>query len=910
VSASSESTPSTLTLTADPSKVPAGTYLAQVAISAGSLGTYVDVYFRAGSSTAGNLAANPTGIAFVGQPGVNVLPAQTLSVFDRRGAGPGFSAFATSTGNWLSISPSAGNTPGTLSVIAVQAGLPAGTFNGTVTLKPADGGTPTVIPITLLASGSGAATVISLSQTALTFNHQVGTTAPAVQIVGVFSSVGYSNVSASTTTSWLRLTSVFNPTPASTVQTQTPGEFNVLVDPTGLTPGTYVGSVIVSSSGAQPKELPVSLTVTPDATLNANPSSVFFRNFDPIYGPGSSNVTIAATGAASLSFIVTLTPVSSWLSVSPLTGSTANGFHQLTVTGDPTGLASGVYNGVVTLTIQGTGATLKIPVVMEVTGSSGTRSVVIPTNYVELSSLVGLADASTTLDLGSNPAGTTHEFTASASSANGWLLVSPFSGTAPGKLTISANSAAVPGPGSYDGEITITSLITGQQDTISVRFNLALRTITAEPASLTFTQQQRGVPPPAQTIQVRANSQSTYTVTTQPNWVRANPTGGTTPSNVVISVDPTGLAPGTHSGSVRIIGANNQVNIPVSLVIPEPPAPTATPASLAFTYQTGSPAPQPLSVNVSSTGDQVSFGATAKTESGINWLGVTSSSSMTPAVVTASVNPALLVPGQHSGTITLTASDPTARPGVVAVTVNVSNTSAGVQALLHGAALAPTTVAPGLIVTLTGTGLGPATGVAASPTAAGAFETRLADTRVLFDGVPAPLLYVRNDQINAIAPYALYGRFNTRIQVESGTNYSLPIEVRVVDSAPGIFTSGSSGRGQAAALNQDYTINSAANPAARGSIISIFGTGEGQTDPKGQDGRVIVTDLRRPLLPVTATIAGRPAEVTYIGSAPTLVSGVFQANIRIPADVEAGALPLEIQIGGVATQSAVTIAVK
>jgi uncharacterized protein (TIGR03437 family) len=147
------------------------------------------------------------------------------------------------------------------------------------------------------------------------------------------------------------------------------------------------------------------------------------------------------------------------------------------------------------------------------------------------------------------------------------------------------------------------------------------------------------------------------------------------------------------------------------------------------------------------------------------------------------------------------------------VTVNVSAATVVLQSVLHGATLSPTPVSPGLIVTISGTGLGPTTGVAARPSAAGTIETRLADVRVLFDGVPAPLLFVRSDQINAIVPYALFGRLSARVQVEYGTSFSVPIEAKVVDAAPGIFTTGVAGRGQAAAMNSDLTSNSLANPA-------------------------------------------------------------------------------------------------
>jgi uncharacterized protein (TIGR03437 family) len=247
----------------------------------------------------------------------------------------------------------------------------------------------------------------------------------------------------------------------------------------------------------------------------------------------------------------------------------------------------------------------------------------------------------------------------------------------------------------------------------------------------------------------------------------------------------------------------------------------------------------------------------------------------------------------------------------VTVPVNLTVTAPKLELreLLHGATLTPTPVAPGLIVTVTGSGLGPAAEAVAQPQPGGVYTSQLAGVRLLLDGVPAPLLAVRNDRINAIAPYALHGRATARVQAEVQGKLSLPIEVRVVDAAPGIFTAGGLGRGQAAALNADLTPNSLLNPAARGSVIAIFGTGEGQTDPPGQDGRVLLTDLRRPLLPVTALIGGHPAEVTYAGSASTMVSGVFQANIRIPEDIAPGAVAVEIRAGNTGSGPGITIAV-
>ena len=106
-------------------------------------------------------------------------------------------------------------------------------------------------------------------------------------------------------------------------------------------------------------------------------------------------------------------------------------------------------------------------------------------------------------------------------------------------------------------------------------------------------------------------------------------------------------------------------------------------------------------------------------------------------------------------------------------------------------------------------------------------------------------------------------------------------------------------------------MNSAANPAAPGSVISIYATGEGQTSPAGVTGSVSGTNGKTPLLPVTLTIGAIEATVEYAGSAPEEVAGVLQVNAVVPQGVAPGAaVPITLSVGGVASQSGVAIAVK
>jgi len=221
----------------------------------------------------------------------------------------------------------------------------------------------------------------------------------------------------------------------------------------------------------------------------------------------------------------------------------------------------------------------------------------------------------------------------------------------------------------------------------------------------------------------------------------------------------------------------------------------------------------------------------------------------------------------------------------------------------------PRGVAPGELVTLFGVSLGPRTLTTLALTPDGQVATNLAETRVLFDGVAAPLVYVLEGQISAIVPYAVTGRSSTRLQVEYRGVRSEAYTVPVVESAPGIFTLDSSGRGAGAILNQDGTINSPSQPAATGSIIVLYATGEGQTDPAGIDGKLAGEILPKPRLPVSVSIGGRNAEVLYAGAAPGLVAGVLQVNVRIPVGLPSGNLPVLLTIGSRMSQPDVTVAV-
>jgi uncharacterized protein (TIGR03437 family) len=223
-----------------------------------------------------------------------------------------------------------------------------------------------------------------------------------------------------------------------------------------------------------------------------------------------------------------------------------------------------------------------------------------------------------------------------------------------------------------------------------------------------------------------------------------------------------------------------------------------------------------------------------------------------------------------------------------------------------------TSVAPGQAVVVWGKGLGPSALAGYTIDATGLLASQTGGVRVLFDGVPGPVIYASAAQCSAIVPY--FGAINatTHVQVEYQGVRSDPMEVPVTATAPALFTSDFSGKGQAAAFNEDnITRNGASAPAKLGSIVVLWATGEGITNPPGVDGRPAVDVLPKPIAPVSVDIGGLPATVVYYGAAPYNIPGLFQINAQMSPNVQPGnAVPVHLKVGNATSMDGVTIAVR
>jgi uncharacterized protein (TIGR03437 family) len=247
--------------------------------------------------------------------------------------------------------------------------------------------------------------------------------------------------------------------------------------------------------------------------------------------------------------------------------------------------------------------------------------------------------------------------------------------------------------------------------------------------------------------------------------------------------------------------------------------------------------------------------------------------------------------------------------GLLPATGNGDDTAPIVTAVANGASFA-SAVAPGELVAIFGSSLGPDAPAGLQLDPSGSVATTIAGTEVLFDGLASPLVYSSSGQINAMVPFGVTAG-TSQVEVRYQGLSSGSFAVNVAAAAIGIFSANSSGAGQAVAVNQDGSINSPLHPAAPGSVVALLATGAGQLSPAGVDGAVAAAgNLKRPVLPVGARVGGQRADVQYAGDAPGIVEGVIQVNVQIPANVQGGdAVPLVLTVGDSVSQAGITLAI-
>ena len=834
-------------------------------------------------------------------------------------------AATTSGGSWLTVTPTSGTTPTPVSIGVNPTTLGPGTYNGTVSFA-AGGVTQQSISVTLTVTNNP---MLVAGASSLWFAYQIGQASPAPQTVALTSSNGAPlSYSASTTTSWLILTG------------QTGGVtnnlFTVSANTYGLTANTYTGQITITATNQQTGavltavNIPVTLYVSTNAQLLVTPSQPVVFTAQAYSGQSAAlqSVTLASTSTDVLS-LVWGQPTVPWLGVYGAPAATP-GTVGLQAT-PPASLAPGTYTGSVTVTATGpSGAVLDspvtIPVVLQLT--SGTIAVT-PASLSFSESIGGSAPAAQAVTVSSNVPGLT--FIPSAFDGGlGWLSVPSSTGTTNGSFNVSVDGSKLT-TGTYQGKvIVLSSFAAGSPVVIPVTFTVTPGAISAPTTTLAFTQVRGGAAPAAQNVAVVGSPVPlNFTVaasTTDGNaWLTATPQTGTTPATLQIGLSAVAgtLAAGAYNGTVTITSpgaGGSPINIPVTLNVMAAQPFTVSPTTLSFSYTVGTTAPPAQSFQLSS-GGAAPFSVT--TPSSATWLQVSPTSGTTPATLSVSVNTQGLAAGNYTAMITI-ASPNSATAAAASVTVNLTVLQITVKpvSITNAASYAAGVVSPGENIVIFGTSIGPSTLTYGSLTADGsALSTIAGNTQVLFDGVPAPVVYASNLQTSVMVPYEVAGRPTTSVVIEYQGVPSTPLVYTVQAAVPGVYTQNFQGTGPGAIINQDgVTGNGPGALAAKGSVVSVYMTGEGQTSPAGVTGAIAPVSgpvpWKQPKLKATATIAGLPAQVQYYGSAPGEISGVMQVNVQIPATAPTGALPIVITLTDPATglsystQAQVTVSVQ
>lgn len=464
------------------------------------------------------------------------------------------------------------------------------------------------------------------------------------------------------------------------------------------------GTVTVSGGSGNPGSV-VSVTVTLALSAGTSIDSLSFGV--RIIANGSAPAISGVTFTSGLPTSPTLTAVTSdgvgpfWASLSPtLTGTTTLGTVNFTI--PATAVAGQTYSA----TLTAASATY--------INAAGNRTTLTPTlgapSTVTVTAVASPAISLTGTSLsfsaqeGSNPSpqsqsvsisnsgGGTLSWSAAVATGT-FLSVSPPSGTGSGTITITVNSASL-AAGSYSGSVRVTA--TGASNTPqTINLSLTVSPVVQQQqpvlsltgTSLTFTANQGGGNPPAQTVGINNSGTGTLawsaSVTSGSNFLTVSPASGTAPSTISISVNSASLAAGTYNGAVQVSasGANGSPqSVAVTLTVNAGPVLAVNTTALSFSGQTGAAiSSQQVSISNSGSGT-LSWSASAAVSSGAsNWLIVsplTGSATANPATLTVSVNPTGLSAGVYTGTVTVSPSGSGGSPQVIKVTLTLLSANA------------------------------------------------------------------------------------------------------------------------------------------------------------------------------------------------------------------------------------------
>ena len=809
----------------------------------------------------------------------------------------GCSWTATSSDNWITItSGSSGSGNGTVTYsVAVNASATSRT------------GTPTIawLPFTVIQAG---APTLGVSPPALTFTGVRGASSPASQTLQVVASDGSAipwtaAVSTATGGTWLSVL----PVPASGM---TPASVSVVVNTAGMASGSYAGQVSVTTPGATPLIVRVTLTLKESGgqpVISVTPASL---QFTVGWGtnPEPQTITVANVGGGTLNWLGTpiYTSGSGWLSITPSGGNAPTGATVSIDTVTPR-LPVGTYLCQIVISALGAiSEPVSLPVTLDVKYS--TALVVSPGNLTfQAARGIGAPEpqAISIAKVKSEPVNWTATTTTTGSGGN-WLRISPNQGMAPATVTVSVDATGL-AANTYSGYIGITD--TASKGAVSVRVDLLVNPqasiILLSQSTFVFTTVEKVSPPP-QNLQIFNVGQGTLTWYLQAttsgstgNWLSVAQTNGYTRADdltsaqpVSVRVYPPGLSPGDYSGSL-VASAGGATNTPQRATVhlrtvsaTSNPVPSVLPTGFVFSMLERGASPKEQAFTVQNIGGgTLSFRVSVSTTNGGAWLAVTQPerpvTATQPVTINVQVvNSSNLQAGVYRGTVALNFDD---------------GTTQGLSVLLL--------VLPAGVTASRFEGPGPRS-AACVPTELYAVSTVLPNNFSVLAGWPVPIVVKVIDNCgNAVTGATVYATFlgtgDPPLPLKSLPNglytgtwvplssRKVTLNIKVVPLQTSLPQPEIELKGEVTAstnaplplINAGGVVNGASfkekEPVAAGSIISLFGR------------NLLQTPTQAPA-PLPRTLAGLSVNIGGI-DAPLFYAGPEQVNAQVPFELSTNA---------------------
>jgi uncharacterized protein (TIGR03437 family) len=720
----------------------------------------------------------------------------------------------------------------------------------------------------------------------------------------------------------------------------TPAAIQVSVDPSQVTGTSADARIVISVPVDQtrtPVIVPVHLDITPGVAPKIDVSPSIVRLMSKVANPGNLTQTLLVRnigGGGSISYTVTVSQKSAWLSVSPASGQTVyNTGVPLTLTLNTQGLQVGSYHD--SLHFAGNTTSEDVPVSLYVSPTGAILRLDTRGTRFTARQGAGTTFPVTVRVLNTGDSGTLVNWVAEALSGADWLTLTPSRGTAspgqPASLTLTINPSAANLPAGQNWalvRVTDTSA-SGSPAYMSVLLDIAPSSSDPQPQltdGFLYFSSATSAGLAAQTFKVYSSTttalpfQASASTNTGGSWLTVTTPVSTvstsTPGVVNVAVNPSGLGPGIYKGQVNVLLGSLMRTKDVTLVMPNATG-SAEPDGASAQPRDANCSPTALALTLGSLSSNYSFPAGSPA-----LISVQVNDNCTNAVTDGSVSatfangePPLTLQGDgvtntyvetfapsapiSASSIKISAS----RPPLPTVTQPLSGTvQAGSAPILSKGGTvnnlnprldAP--LSPGGVVQIFGSGLSSQT----TPATVIPLLTTLNNTSVLIGGTQVPLYFVSAGQINAELPVGLSLSCCQSVVVVNNGVPSLPDQIAATPVDPGVAVFADS---TLIAQRSDGSLVDAAHPAKPGEFLVMYLVGMGATNPPGVTGMLATGPLQPTVVQPTVTIGNLPTSLIFAGLTPGGI-GLYQINFQVPTNAPAGMLDVLIQQGTTKTNA-------